>query len=302
MKLPRVSLEQWAAFKAVVDCGSFAKAAEALNKSQSAISYSVGKLEQQLPTPALEQQGRKAALTEAGTVLYRHANNLLNQALSVEAHANYLASGWQAEVTIAVDSLVDMQPIICGLRGFSEQYPQTRIRLLETTLSATDDALLERQADMVYTPHVLPGFMGTPVDQFEMPCVVSPNHPMAHIEGTVSSDDMKQHRQVVVRDSGSRRSMDAGWLQAEQRWTVTYFGTSIRIVKQGLGFAFITEPQIEEELVAGTLVKLALPMESKRLIAIYRVLAMQEQSNPAVQAVAGFIDEKFNSLQRNAQR
>ena len=59
--IPKISLEQWAAFKAVVDEGSFAKAAEALNKSQSAVSYAIAKLEEQLPTPVLTQQGRRAA-------------------------------------------------------------------------------------------------------------------------------------------------------------------------------------------------------------------------------------------------
>ena len=59
MRAPRISLEQWAAFKAVVDEGSFAKAAEVLNKSQSSVSYTISKMEELLPTPVLEQQGRR---------------------------------------------------------------------------------------------------------------------------------------------------------------------------------------------------------------------------------------------------
>ena len=63
MKSPRISLEQWAAFKAVVDEGSFARAAEALNKSQSSVSYAIAKLNEQLPSPVLELYGRIAVLT-----------------------------------------------------------------------------------------------------------------------------------------------------------------------------------------------------------------------------------------------
>lgn len=294
MRIPQVTLEQWAALKAVVDLGSFAKAAEELNKSQSSISYALAKLEQQLPTPVLQQQGRKAVLTDAGKVLYRYASSLLAQAQTLESQAIYLASGWQAEVTIAVDMVVDMKPVIQGLDAFSQQHPNTRIRLLETSLSGTDDALLERQADMIYGVRILPGFLGRPVAQVDMPCVVAPQHPLAQMDGAITSDELKSHRQIVVRDSGRRRSMDAGWLQAEQRWTVTYFGTSANIVKQGMGFAFLPRSQVKAELESGELVELQLVMEARRQLNVSRVLTEQEQANPAVKEVARFIDDAFS--------
>ena len=58
------SLEQWKAFQAVIDYGGFAQAAAALHRSQSAISYSVNRLQEQLGVRLLEISGRKAQLTE----------------------------------------------------------------------------------------------------------------------------------------------------------------------------------------------------------------------------------------------
>jgi DNA-binding transcriptional LysR family regulator len=81
MRNPRVSLDQWLTFKTVVDSGSYAMAAQALNKSQSSISYAIGRLNMQLPQPVLILEGRKAVMTDAGQVLYRHAEQLLNQAI-----------------------------------------------------------------------------------------------------------------------------------------------------------------------------------------------------------------------------
>ncbi|MBW8189967.1 LysR family transcriptional regulator [Neiella marina] len=296
MALPRISLEQWATFKAVVDCGSFASAAEMLNKSQSAVSYAIAKMEQQLPTPALAQQGRKAVLTDAGKVLYRQATNLLNQAHAVEAHANYLAAGWQAEVTLAVDAVVDMAPIIAGLAEFSAHHPETRIRLLETTLSATDDALLERTADLVYSVRVLPGFIGKPVAESSMACVVSPAHPLASKTQPVSSDELKQFRQVVLRDGGTKRTIDVGWLQAEERWTVSYFGTAIDIVKQGLGFAFIPLSHVVDELADGRLQVIPLTMAARKGYVVNRVFTLQDAANPAVVELANTIDDCFERM------
>ena len=85
MKTPKISLEQWLAFKTVIDTGSYALAAEALNKSQSSVSYAIGRLNDQLPEPVLSLRGRKAELTEAGRVLYRHAEHLIEQAAQTES-------------------------------------------------------------------------------------------------------------------------------------------------------------------------------------------------------------------------
>ncbi|RKF22225.1 LysR family transcriptional regulator [Alginatibacterium sediminis] len=295
MKIPSISIEQWAIFKTVIDSGSFAQAAIELNKSQSAISYAIAKLEQSSPAPLLQKDGRRSSLTDAGQVMYRHASNLLAHAQKVEDHALYLASGWQSEVTIAVDAVVGMQAIICGLRAFSIEHPATRVRILETSLSSSDDALLERQADIVYGPRVPPGFLSSTVGTFEMPCVVSPDHVLAQLDRAVTSDELQDHRQIVLRDSGTKRNQDAGWLKADQRWTVSYFGTTIQIVKQGLGFAFIPISHIKHELEHGLLKEVSLSMSSRRSATIYRIFSAQEQANPAVQSIASFIDAQLMS-------
>ena len=148
MKNPRVSLEQWLAFKTVVDCGSYAMAAQTLNKSQSSISYAIARLNEQLPQPVLILDGRKAVMTDAGQVLYRHAEQLLNQASQAEAIASSLALGFESEVAIAVDVLVEVGSLVCAFEEFSQEFPHTRIRVLETSLSGTTEALLEKTADL----------------------------------------------------------------------------------------------------------------------------------------------------------
>src|SRR5690606_14595243 len=123
MKVPRISLEQWAAFKAVVDEGSFALAAEALNKSQSSISYAVARLNEQMPKPLLRQRGRKAVLTEEGKVMYRRASQLLKHAEETEDFARQQALGQEAEVTVALDALLDVRRILPALEAVSSHYP-----------------------------------------------------------------------------------------------------------------------------------------------------------------------------------
>ena len=53
MKAPRVTLDQWRTLQAVVDHGGFAQAAEALHRSQSSVSYTVARMQEQLGAPLL---------------------------------------------------------------------------------------------------------------------------------------------------------------------------------------------------------------------------------------------------------
>jgi DNA-binding transcriptional LysR family regulator len=61
MKIPRSTLEQWQVLQAIVECGGYAQAAEALHRSQSSVSYMVAKLQEQLGVELLEIDGRRAA-------------------------------------------------------------------------------------------------------------------------------------------------------------------------------------------------------------------------------------------------
>ncbi|WP_075187154.1 LysR family transcriptional regulator [Teredinibacter haidensis] len=291
----RITLEQWQTFKTVIDEGSFAKAAEALNKSQSSVSYIIARLQQQLPVPALEQSGRKAEMTEAGRVLYRHACNLLSQAEQLEQTASYLASGWETEVSIAVDAVTPISLVFCGLQAFSTVSPNTRIRLYETSLSGTDEALLTRQADISISPRVPPGFLGQSLGNITMVPVASADHPLAQLS-SITENELKQHRQIVVRDSGTKREQNAGWLGADQRWTVSYFASSIEAIKSALGFAFVPIHRIEKDLEQGTLVRLPLTAGAERKIALNLIVGAQSYAGPAVQAVADHLLERFSHL------
>ena len=84
MKAPRVTLDQWRTLQAVVDQGGYAQAAEMLHRSQSSVSYAVARLQEQLGMQLLRIDGRKAVLTEAGTVLLRRSRQLVKQAGQLE--------------------------------------------------------------------------------------------------------------------------------------------------------------------------------------------------------------------------
>lgn len=294
----KISLEQWQVFKSIVDEGSFASAADALNKSQSAISYSMQQMASQLATPVLTQQGRKAVLTPAGEVLYRHANHLLKQAQDMEALANDMAQGVESTITIAADALTPQLELLEGLRLFSEQCPRTRVKILETTLSGTDEALLTGKAQLAITPYVPPGFLGDSVATVRMLPIAAATHILGKNRDErhpYSDNDLKLQRQIVIRDNGTKREQNAGWLGSEQRWTFSHFASSISAVKAGLGFAFLPEHAVAKELATGELVILNLQAGGDRQGTLYLVQAAPNFSGPAVVAAVNAFKKSFKN-------
>lgn len=295
--IPKVTLEQWAAFKAVIDEGSYARAAERLNKSQSTISYAISRLNELLPTPAMVIEGRKAVLTPAGSTLYRYATNLLDQAYATEQAAQFLAGGWESSLTLVTDVLTPVTPVLSALQALAELNPLTRVKVVETALSGTDEAVLNHECDLAVMVRVPPGLLGHPLGQVRMLACVDRKHPLAS-KTLISEQELKQYRQIVVRDSGTRRQQDAGWLGSEQRWTVSHFAASMDIVRAGLGFAFLPEHRIAALLQSGELVQLRLEMGAARLIGISLVISRPGHAGPATTALADALKLAFAKERR----
>src|SRR4030095_10504044 len=91
MPAAKISLDQWAALVSVVESGGYAKAGEALHKSQSTLTYSIQKIEELLGVKVFEIRGRKAVLTPVGEVLYRRGKTLIDEAARLEHAAGELA-------------------------------------------------------------------------------------------------------------------------------------------------------------------------------------------------------------------
>src|SRR2546426_6418609 len=93
MPEPRIPLDQWRALVAVVEKGGYAKAAAALHKSQSSVTYGVQQLESQLGVKAFKIAGRKAALTPTGELLYRRARHPPPEAAGLAQSAEKPSAG-----------------------------------------------------------------------------------------------------------------------------------------------------------------------------------------------------------------
>ncbi len=284
--MSRVTLAQWQMLAAVVDHGGFARAAEAIHKSPSTLNHAVHKLEELLGVQVLEPVGRQVRLTEAGELLLRRARQLIESAAALEDVAGRLAEGLEAEVVLAVDQVFPTDALARALDDFSEDYPYVRVQLHETVLNGGIEMLYDGSADLVISGLSAQGFLGEPLVSVRFLAVAHPDHPLHGLERELDLRDLIQHRQLVVRDSALRQSMDAGWLKAEQRWTVSHLETSVDMVKRGLGFAWLPETRIQAALAAGELRRLPLAAGGIREIPVQLIHRDRDRAGPATRALA----------------
>lgn len=290
-----ITLDQWLTLIAVVEQGSYNKAAEYLGKSQSTLSYAIQKLEASLEIQVFNLKGRKAVLTTAGDLLYRRAVHLIAMANSLESTAKKLSNHWQPQINLAVDTVFPSDLLFQALASFSKVHPLTRVNLQETTLSGSNDALIKREVSLTVTGQLTPGFIGEPLINIKFLAVAAPSHPLHQLKRPIDFSDLQAHRQLVVRDSG-RMNIDAGWLEAEQRWSFSQLSTSIQAAIAGLGFAWYPEAKIHEHLKQKLLKPLPLTTGSERFSQLYLVYADQAFASPTTQQLGQALIEVSQRL------
>jgi DNA-binding transcriptional LysR family regulator len=290
MSPPRITLDQWSALVAVVDAGSYAKAAEALHKSQSSVTYAVQQLESQLGVKAFKIEGRKATLTPTGELLYKRARYLLEEAGALEQSSKRLSAGWEAEIRLAVEAIFPTWLLLRCLDRLGKESPHTRIEVTEAVLGHRTDALVQGAADLAIYAVVPPGFAGEPLMRVRFLLVAHPDHPLHKLGRKLTMRDLRAHRHLVVRESSPDRAT-ALTVETTQRWTVSHLSTSIEAVRSGYGFARLPEEMIRQELAAGTLKPLPLAEGGDRFADLYLIFADREHAGPATLRLAEIVRE-----------
>jgi DNA-binding transcriptional LysR family regulator len=290
MAIPRISLEQWRSLLAVVDAGGYAQAALQLHKSQSAVTYAVQRMEALLGVKVFKVIGRKAHLTPTGEVLYRRAKALLEEAGALEGAAGSLAAGWEPELRLSVEIVFPTWLLLQCFARFAEERPETRIELYESVLSGTEEALIQRKVDLAICSQVPPGFAGDPLMRIRFIAAAHPAHPLHQLGRELTLQDLRKHRHLVIRDTGSQRR-SGSWLGAEQSWTVSQKATSIHAAGMGLGFAWFPEETVRDELERGFLKPLPLREGGERWGNLYLVFADRDYAGPGAMRLAEIIRE-----------
>lgn len=238
--------------------GSLAAGARALGMAPSALTYRVRQIEDALDVLLFDRSARQARLTEAGQELLHEGARLLEDIDAVANRVKRVATGWEPQLTIAVDSIIAKATVmeLCE-RFFSEKSP-TRIRLRDETLSGTLEALTSGQADLALgVADLLPTttIHTAALGDVRFVYAVAPHHPLASAPEPLTNELMRVHRAVAVADSVSRgRGVSIGLLGGQDVFTVASMQAKLDAQLRGLGCGSLPECMARPYIDAGRLV------------------------------------------------
>ena len=253
----KLSLEALQILDAIDRRGSFAGAAKILYKVPSTISYTVSKLEEDLGVQLFERAGPKATPTEAGRELLKEGRHLLRAAQELEVRVRRVASGWESEFALGLDSLFPASLLAADIAAFYEDADSTRLRLVSESLSGTWEALLDRRADLLVAAGEGPSGGGYVVEALgivRFVFAVAPSHPLAG-RRRVDAAELALHRAVAVADSARRLlPRTVGLQSAQDVLSVPDMQGKYALQRAGLGCGFLPEPCARAAIANGALV------------------------------------------------
>jgi DNA-binding transcriptional LysR family regulator len=131
-----MDLRHLRALQAVAETGSFSAAADVLNYTQPAVSRTVAALERELGAVLIERQARPLRLTDAGTALARHADELFARLSGARSEIEAIAHAHAGALALGTFSSAGAAFVVDALRRFRDTNPGVRVSVTEGMPSA----------------------------------------------------------------------------------------------------------------------------------------------------------------------
>jgi DNA-binding transcriptional LysR family regulator len=259
-RMLKISLEGLQVLDAIDRRGSIAAASTELHRVPSTISYAVAKLEEDLDVAVFERSGPRLSLTPAGKELLKEGRYLLKAAQDLEHRVRRVASGWETQLTIGLESLLAPSVLTEDIRDFYQVADSTRLRITQDALSGSWEALLDRRVDLIIgAAGEGPsggGFIAQPLGSVPFVFAVAPEHPLASAREPLDKAELRAHRAVAAADSALRLApRTVGLLFGQDTLTVPDIFSKYAFQLAGLGFGYLPEPYARAAIEAGRLIK-----------------------------------------------
>jgi DNA-binding transcriptional LysR family regulator len=274
-----MELSQLEVFLAVAREHRFSRAAEKLYRTQSAVSQTIRKLEDELGEALFDRSSREGVLTDAGQVLYEYAERLLN--LRKDAHDSLveLRELQKGKLLIAANEFTALY-LLPVLSEFRRLHPMIKITVQRALGSRIPDDVLQHSAELgvlSYKPEE-PRLHSVVTYLDELVLVVPPKHPLA-AASEVSIRQLGAESFVAHIVSSPYREKV---LQTFQKYkTPLHMGLELptlqaikQFVAMGNGVAFMPEISVEAELTRGELVRI--PVRELRVQRKLRLIYRKE--------------------------
>lgn len=233
------------AFRAVVELGSFRKAAEAVNISQPALSRRIEKLEGALGVRLFERTTRSVTLTTVGRVFAPSAEQLLDDLDVALLGIRDVSSSRLGHVTIACVPSVAYYFLPNVVASYHRRFPRIRVKLLDSSANEVLSSVISGEADFGVS------FLGSQESEIEFKVLLQErfvaacrrDHPLAR-KKRVTWNELYEHEYVSVdKTSGNRLLLDQALSAVAPRapsvCETRHVTTMLGLIEAGLGVAAV---------------------------------------------------------------
>lgn len=258
----RLDINAFYILEAIIEQQSFARAAQRLHMTQSAVSYQIKRLEQHLQIAIFDRQGYRAKLTPQGEMLWQEVQQLTSQIDRISHLGKQIAAGWEASLELVIDGAIDLTPVLTSLKQMQDEHIPTRIRLRREFLDGVKQRFMQDKADIMLSIHHHPtsGLTSRALPHAAMLLVASHQHPLATMQH-IDEATLLQHTELSIQDSSLNQpnSPLPRSVAAQKQLLLSDFSAKKHAILAGLGFGWMPVSHIQAQLNSGQLVQLPHP-------------------------------------------
>ncbi|OBZ14066.1 LysR family transcriptional regulator [Bacillus sp. FJAT-27264] len=265
-------------FVTVAEQRHFSKAAELLNLSQPGVSLHIKNLENELGAKLLHRSPKQVSLTEAGSILYRHAKRILSHYEDARQEIQLLRDEVTGSILIGASFTIGEYILPGKLAAFAGQYPQVNIQVTIGNTQEIIGAIRGNQLDIGFVEGEVQASADLEIIPYmkdEMIVVAPSDHPLS--QSVVVEQAMLQNQVWVLRElgSGTRAFSDHFIQETGIEAKRSHVFTSSQGVKEavaaGLGIALLSRWVVRKELAAGEITELRIrQLQLERSFSIIR--------------------------------
>jgi DNA-binding transcriptional LysR family regulator len=273
-----MELRQLEHFLAVIEEGTFTRAAERLCLTQPAVSLSIKKLEDEVGSALFARDVHDLSLTEAGRTLAEYARRMMRLRDDATRDMARLGSMAAGSLTIAAHEAAAVYLLPVALRSYVKKFPDIKVGIYRSRLDEIPRQVMDRQVDVGFVKEA-PSFhelQSVEVHSDEMVCIASPKHPLASRPRLslkdVSGEQFILHHLCSATADRILRLFEQNSTRCRVVAELWSFENIKEFVRQEVGLAIVPGVTVREELRNGSLVRLELRELAmpRRTLMIYR--------------------------------
>jgi DNA-binding transcriptional LysR family regulator len=260
-----ITIEALEILDAIERRGSFAKAAEELNKATSALSYGIQKLEEQLDVALFQRQGRRSVLTPAGRLVLEEGRKILGTADRLAEAAKEVATGWEPRLRIAVELTQSYAVFFDVIAEFLDEHTSMEVDICECVLNGGWEALEHNRVDLIVgVPGPVPvqkGFRAIPLGHADLVPVIATHHAQAALASNTEAitTALPRLRRIVTHDTSTVGVIRSeGLSSGGQMLYVQNMNQKVEAILAGIGIGHLPRALVQDHLHRGVLTELNL--------------------------------------------